>query len=66
MTAFRNAMTMTTITPSTNRSTVMLGRNQAATQNEIDDTIRVMSSRLMSAHRPPRHSQRIRSWAEYR
>ena len=63
--ALSSAMTITTITPSRTRSTVMFGSSQAVARNEIVETTSVMIRRFRSALRPPRHSHSTRSCVAY-
>ena len=59
--ALSSAIAMTTITPSRSRSTWMPGSSHAVARKATVDTISVISRRLSSAFRPPRHSQSTRS-----
>ena len=60
--ALNRAMRATAMTASIRRSTVSRGMIQAVAANEMVATMRVISSRLRSATRPPRHSHSTRNW----
>ena len=60
--ALNSAISTTAKIASRTVSTVIRGISHAVAANETVATMSVISSRLSSATRPPRHSQSTRNW----